>query len=213
MKKIFGVIFCIFLAVQLTGCVLTRSRNHVYYTGGLSLPYSGPKAKITVVDLETKTARAGKEVTSALRAMLIKSLSKSSRFLIEERKGSAGGDLIVLVVVEELQPQSSGGSNGIGGGGGVSSGILGGLLGPVNNKAHIIFNIRIIDAITAKVLRNDRLQAQASDAVVEGAGGSDFSGALSEYAGTPMEKAIRICINETVRYIAQATPENYYKYK
>jgi len=35
---------------------------------------------------------------------------------------------------------------------------------------------------------------------------------LGAYANTPMEKAIRICIIEAVRYIAQVIPANYYKY-
>jgi curli biogenesis system outer membrane secretion channel CsgG len=35
---------------------------------------------------------------------------------------------------------------------------------------------------------------------------------LSGYANTPMEKAIRICIIEAVRYISQTIPANYYKY-
>jgi len=125
-------------------------------------------------------------------------------------------DLIVSAAVTEFEPEASGGKAGIGGGGGVGSGVLGGLLGAALNKAHMALDIRIIDASTSEVLAATRVQGQASD--VAGGfmagffGNWGLGGGLSAYANTPMEKAIRICIIEAVRYISQTTPANYYKY-
>jgi len=125
-------------------------------------------------------------------------------------------DIIVTAAVTEFEPQASGGAAGIGGGGGVGSGILGGLLGAALNKAHMALDIRIIDTSTSEVLAATRVQGQAND--VAGAIGVGFLGGwglgagLSGYANTPMEKAIRICIIEAVRYISQVIPANYYKY-
>ncbi|HRZ13882.1 MAG TPA: CsgG/HfaB family protein [Candidatus Omnitrophota bacterium] len=125
-------------------------------------------------------------------------------------------DIIVTAAVTEFEPQASGGSAGIGGGGGVGSGILGGLLGATMNKAHMALDIRVIDTSTSEVLAATRVQGQASD--VAGGfmagffGGWALGGGLTMYANTPMEKAIRICIIEAVRYVSQVIPANYYKY-
>lgn len=125
-------------------------------------------------------------------------------------------DLIITAAVTEFEPQASGGAGGIGGGGGVASGVLGGLLGVSINKAHMALDIRIVDASTSEVLAATRVQGQASD-VAGGLmagylGGWGLGGGLSAYSNTPMEKAIRICIIEAVRYISQTIPANYYKY-
>jgi len=109
-----------------------------------------------------------------------------------------------------------GGAAGIGGGGSVASGIFGGLLGAALNKAHMALDIRIVDTSTSEILAATRVQGQASDVaggLMTGFLGSwGLGGGLSMYANTPMEKAIRICIIEAVKYISQSIPASYYKY-
>ncbi|MDI6759068.1 MAG: CsgG/HfaB family protein [Candidatus Omnitrophota bacterium] len=205
-------------------------------------PYSGPKARMAVADFNVKAAKATGEIGSGLREMLVTALINSSRFSVVERQvlsavmqeqelGISGAaqagsgpqrgkiktaDLIISAAVTEFEPQASGGAAGIGGGGSVASGILGGLLGAALNKAHMALDIRIIDASTSEVLAATRVQGQASDAsggfMAGFLGGWGLGGGLSVYANTPMEKAIRVCIIEAVRYIAQTIPANYYKY-
>jgi curli biogenesis system outer membrane secretion channel CsgG len=205
-------------------------------------PYSGPKARIAVADFEVKAAKATNQIGSGLREILVTALVNSSRFsvlerqqlkaLMQEQELSASGaaqptggpqrgqiktaELIITAAVTEFEPQASGGSAGIGGGGGVGSGILGGLLGGALNKAHMALDIRIVDASTSEVLAATRVQGQATDiggGIMAGFfGGWGLGVGLSGYANTPMEKAIRICIIEAVRYIAQTLPANYYKY-
>jgi curli biogenesis system outer membrane secretion channel CsgG len=205
-------------------------------------PYNGPKARIALADFDVKAAKATGEIGAGLREMLITALVNSNRFRVVERQAlnavmqeqelSASGaaaqgsgavrgqiktaDIIITAAVTEFEPQASGGAGGIGGGGGLGSGILGGLLGASLNKAHMALDIRIIDTSTSEVLVATRVQGQASD--IAGGfmagffGGWALGGGLSAYANTPMEKAIRICIIEGVRYISQAVPPNYYKY-
>lgn len=205
-------------------------------------PYSGPRARVAIADFDVKAAKASGEIGSGLREMLVTALINSNRFSVVERQvlsavmqeqelsasGAAqaeGGpqrgkiktaDLIVTAAVTEFEPQASGGKAGVGGGGGVGSGILGGLLGAALNKAHMALDIRIIDTSTSEVLAATRVQGQATDvggAIMAGfLGGWGLGGGLSAYANTPMEKAIRICIIEAVRYISQTVPANYYKY-
>ncbi len=205
-------------------------------------PYSGPKARMAVADFDVKAAKATGEIGSGLREMLVTALINSNRFSVVERQalsavmqeqelGASGAaqagsgpqrgkiktaDLIISAAVTEFEPQASGGSAGIGGGGSVASGILGGLLGAALNKAHMALDIRIIDASSSEILAATRVQGQASD--VSGGFMAGFLGScglgagLSAYANTPMEKAIRVCIIEAVRYISQTISANYYKY-
>jgi curli biogenesis system outer membrane secretion channel CsgG len=205
-------------------------------------PYNGPRARIAVADFDVKAAKATGEIGTGLREMLVTALVNSNRFRVVERQvlsavmqeqelaasGAAAqgagaqrgqiktADVIVTAAVTEFEPQTSGGAGGIGGGGGVGSGILGGLLGASLNKAHMALDIRIIDTSTSEVLAATRVQGQASD--ISGGfmagffGGWALGGGLAAYANTPMEKAIRICIIEGVRYISQTIPANYYKY-
>ena len=205
-------------------------------------PYSGPKARIAVADFDVKAAKATNEIGTGLREMLTTALLNSSRFSVLERQelkavmqeqelatsgaSQAGSgpqrgkiktaDLIITAAVTEFEPQASGGSAGIGGGGGIGSGILGGLLGGSLNKAHMALDIRIVDASTSEVLAATRVQGQATDVgggVMAGFMGSWALGVgLGGYANTPMEKAIRVCIIEAVRYISQTIPANYFKY-
>jgi len=206
-------------------------------------PYSGPKARIAVADFDVKAAKAGGEIGTGLREMLVTALMNSGRFSVLERQalkavmqeqelassGAAqqgvGGpqrgkiktaDILVSAAVTEFEPQASGGGGGIGGGGSIGSGILGGIIGGAMNKAHMALDLRIIDTSTSEVLASTRVQGEAKD--IAGGIGMGFFGSwglgvgLSGYANTPMEKAIRVCIIEAVRYIAQTIPANYYKY-
>ena len=201
-------------------------------------PYSGPRAMITIADVEVKAAKAGSEIGAGLREMMVTALVNSQRFQVIERqavqetvlreqelaaKGSTAqraqikpADIIVSAAVTEFEPQASGGTAGVGGGGGVGSGTLGGLLGATLNRAHIALDVRVINAATSEVLAATRVQGQASD--VAGGfmagffGGWALGSGLGAYANTPMEKAVRICIVEAVRYVSQAIPANYYQY-
>lgn len=205
-------------------------------------PYSGPRARIAVADFEVRAAKATGEIGSGLREMLVTALVNSGRFSVLERQAlsavmqeqelsisgaaQAGSgpergkiktaDLIITAAVTEFEPQASGGSAGLGGGGGVGSGLLGGLLGAALNRAHMALDIRIVDTSTSEVLAATRVQGQASDvagSIMAGFLGSwALGGGLSAYANTPMEKAIRICIIEAVRYISQTISASYYKY-
>ncbi len=249
MKRALSIIGYSLMVLGLAGCAslqqMTQPTAQVDNTAGTQPlpPYSGPKARVAVADFDVKAARAGGEIGSGLREMLVTALINSSRFSVVERQvlnavmkeqellasgaaaqGSGGpqrgklktADIIVTAAVTEFEPQASGGSAGLGGGGGVGSGLLGGLLGAALNKAHMALDLRIVDASTSEIIAATRVQGQASD--VSGyafggfLGGWALGGGLSAYANTPMEKAIRICIIEAVRYISQVIPANYYKY-
>jgi curli biogenesis system outer membrane secretion channel CsgG len=205
-------------------------------------PYNGPKARIAVSDFDVKAAKAGGEIGTGLREMLVTALMNSSRFRVVERQAlsavmqeqelaasgaaQAGGgaqrgqiktaDLMITAAVTEFEPNAKGGAAGLGGGGRVGGGILGAVLGGSVNKAHMALDIRIIDTSSSEILAATRVQGQATDmkgGILGGFLGDWGLGAgLSGYANTPMEKAIRVCIIEAVKYISQQVPYDYYKY-
>jgi curli biogenesis system outer membrane secretion channel CsgG len=168
-------------------------------------------------DFEVKTDNADSSIGLGLREILIKALIKSNRFNVVERKDE-NADLIVNAAVSEFEPQASGGRDGVGGGGGIGSGRLGGLLGAALDKAQVSLEIRVLEASTSKILGGTQapIRGQASDKMVshptDALSNLSLVGGLAIYADTPMEKAIRVCISEAVRYISQSVPANYYKY-
>jgi len=246
MKKFLFTIGYTLLIASVAGCAsMTQPTAQVDNTAGAAAlpPYSGPKARIAVADFDVKAAKAGGEIGSGLREMLVTALINSSRFSVLERQalgavmqeqelsasgaaqvGSGGpqrgkiktADIIVTAAVTEFEPAASGGMAGIGGGGGIASGVLGGLLGAAMNKSHMALDLRIVDTSTSEVLAATRVQGQATNVAGGFAmgfvGGWALGGGLGAYANTPMEKAIRICIIEAVRYISQQIPACYYKY-
>lgn len=246
MSKTILILICGISFFSLTGCaelLNTQPTAQVdNYAGAAPLPpYSGPKARIAVAEFDVKAAKAGGEIGTGLREMLVTALINSNRFSVVERQvldavmkeqelgisGAAqpGGaqkgmiktaDLIITAAVTEFEPNASGGGAGIGGGGSVGSGILGGLIGASANKAHMALDIRIVDATTSEILVATRVQGEAKDLaggfMAGFAGGFGLGGGLSIYKNTPMEKAIRVCIIEAVRYISQGVYPQYYKY-
>lgn len=217
MKKFSLFINLIIILSIVSGCAQFSPKSFFRaQPEAMPLPsYSGKKAKLMVADFEVKAAKAGTEIGPGLREMLVSALTKSGRFSVAAPKGQ-GSDLILTAAVVEFEPESSGGRSGVGGGGGSASGALGGLLGASLNKAHMTLEIRIVDATTSEVLASTRAQGSASDVSGMALAGSfdnwGLGAGLSGYANTPMEKAIRGCIIEAVRYISQTIPANYYKY-
>lgn len=247
MKNFLLLAFGVVLISGLSGCAaleqMSQPTAQVDNNAGTQAmpPYSGPKARIAVADFEVKAAKAGGEIGTGLREMLVTALMNSNRYRVVERQAlnaimqeqelgasgaaQAGGaqrgqiktaDLIITAAVTEFEPEAGGGGAGIGGGGGIAGALVGGLLSGAMNKSHMALDIRIVDASTSEVLAATRVQGQAKDFSAGFMAGFarnwGLGGGLSMYANTPMEKAIRVCIIEAVKYISQATPADYYKY-
>jgi curli biogenesis system outer membrane secretion channel CsgG len=203
-------------------------------------PYSGPKASAAVAKFQWKAGydyRHGEP--SGLRDMLSTVLVQSKRFRVLERqefdsikdeiglseegyteektakkRGKVkGADLLIVAAVTGWDPGTSGTGGGLGLGNWRG---LGGLFGGIK-KSSMAMDIRIIDTETSEVLAATRVEGEATDFNLGGFGGGiigtvGLAGGLSTYSKTPMEKAIRVCIYEAVKYIAENTPGGYYKY-
>ncbi len=201
--------------VAMLGCssatVVSSSNGGPTISQARAEPAHGPKKRIAVKAFEYKAAHY-ENVGGGLAEMLTDALFNSNAFIVEERarldevmqeqnlgdtgrfkketvapKGELeGAELLVYGSVTEFEPNCRGGS------------LL--LLGA--KEACVAINIRIVDAATGRVV---------NATTVEGTSGSGGVGlvfttspipiGLGAWAKTPMEKAMRQCIETAVNHI------------
>ena len=126
-----------------------------------------------------------------------------------------GAELLIAGAVTEFEGAQSGVGGGIGGFGGTAGRILGGIAGGIKN-AHMAIDVRVIDAKTSRVVAAASVEGKATDFALGGAlagagAGGALGGALGGWSKTPTEKALRICIQEAVKFIVTKTPQTYYR--
>jgi curli biogenesis system outer membrane secretion channel CsgG len=127
-----------------------------------------------------------------------------------------GAELLITGAVTEFEGAASGGGGGIGGIGGTAGRILGGIAGGIK-KAHMAIDVRVIDTKTSRVVAATSVEGEATDFALGGAlagagGGGALGGALGGWSKTPTEKALRVCIQEAVKFVVSKTPETYYRH-
>jgi hypothetical protein len=72
--------------------------------------------------------------------------------------------------------------------------------------------VKVIDTRTGRVLASEQVEGKATDIGGGfGAGNYRLAGAFGAYSKTPMEKAIRVSIEEAVKLIVAKTPPEYYR--
>jgi len=129
-----------------------------------------------------------------------------------------GAELLITGAVTEFEGAASGGGGGIGGIGGLGTAgrVLGGIAGGFK-KAHMAIDMRVIDTRTSRIVAATSVEGEATDFALGGAlagagSGGALGGALGGWSKTPTEKALRICIQEAVKFIVTKTPATYYHY-
>jgi len=239
-RRIFlTLFFSILLCAGIASAVEPTARVDTGLEGQLP-PYAGAKASTAVAKFEWKAGydyHHGEP--SGLRDMLSTVLVQSKRFRVLERqefnaikdeiglseegyteqqtakkRGKVkGADLLIVAAVTGWDPGTSGTGGGIGIGNWKG---FGGILGGIT-KSSMAMDIRIFDTETSEVLAATCVEGEATDFNLGGFGGGiigtvGLAGGLSTYSRTPMEKAIRVCIYEAVKYIIENTPREYFKY-
>ena len=202
--------------------------------------YTGPRAKATVSKFSWKADKKEAGVTEGLQDMLTTLLVQSKRFRVVERqefgvikdeialgesgyigkgegaeKGNVkGADILVVAAITGWEPEAEKTEAGLGGLIPQAK-ILAGLKGSIK-KSSMAMDIRIIDASTSEVLAATRVEGEAKEVGLGGLVGVFSSvplgGGLSKYSKTPMEKAVRVCMKEAIKYIIENTPKEYFKY-
>jgi outer membrane protein OmpA-like peptidoglycan-associated protein/curli biogenesis system outer membrane secretion channel CsgG len=133
-----------------------------------------------------------------------------------------GAEILVTAAITEFEPGSSGAEAGLGASGqrgGGTSNLAGRLFGNVVGKlagsfqsSHIALDMRLIDTRTSRIVAATSVKGDATDiAGLGGLAGGGLSGELSGYSKTPMEKAIRLAIQNAVQFVLAQTPAQYYR--
>jgi len=201
--------------------------------------YSGPKARIAVSRFTDKTAKGWwtGEIGDGMAEMMATALFNTNRFIVLERQQigdvlaeqdlGAGGrvqqetsapigqiegaELLITGAVTGYEPGASGYFGGIGGG---KKDIAGGVIAALKGS-YIAIDVRVIDTKTSRILSAATVEGTASD--IEGLigmaiGKIGLGTGLGGWSKTPMEKALRLCIQESVNFIVSKTPAEYYHY-
>jgi len=204
--------------------------------------YKGPKARIAVASFTCKAAKCNGEIGSGIADMLTSALFQTGRFIVVERSSEGlraieqeynlarsglvgqnvpkrghleGADILVVGAITAFEPHAEG--VGIGG---LAIPLSVPLIGGVRvgrNEAYIAADIRLIDVRTGRIINTTTVVGKASSWKLGGLGGGYHNnlilgGGLEMYKNTPMEKAIRVMIDNAVKKIAELVPENYYRY-
>lgn len=127
-----------------------------------------------------------------------------------------GAELLVMGAVTEFEPGSKGGGGSVGGAGipGVGGLIFGAISGGFK-ESHLAIDLRLVDARTSRIVHATSVEGTATDVnlggLLGGAGaGVAMAGSLGGWSKTPMEKALRICLNKAVEFVVSQTPAQYY---
>jgi curli biogenesis system outer membrane secretion channel CsgG len=196
----------------------------------------GPKARVAVTRFTDKSAKGYNRIGDGMAEMLANALFNTNRYIVLERQsiddvlkeqdlGASGrvkqetaakigeiegADLLIEGTITEFEPGSSGAGGGIGG---ISRGlgVIGGVLGGIKSS-HVAMIVKVIDARTGRRLASEQVEGKATDIGGIGSlGGYHLAGAFGAYSKTPMEKAIRVAIDETVKLIVVKTPAEYFR--
>ena len=228
---------CAVVMVLGSSCAAVQPSATVTSGGGPGLaeaqtiPYNGPKARITVAKFVDKSAKGYSEIGDGMTEMITTALFNTNRFIVLERselsevlreqdlgasgrikKGTEapvgeieGAELLVVGAITEFEPNAGGFV------GGTTSGFIGVVIG--GKTAHLAIDIRIIDAKTSRILAAQSVEGNAQDiGGVAGVAVGPLAHGFGVFAKTPMEKAIRVCLQTAVNFITQQTPAQYYHY-
>lgn len=201
--------------VAVAGCT---SAKVVSSSGGPSIqqaqqePYNGPKKRIAVKAFEFKAARGSREIGRGMSDMLADSLFSSNRFIVLEREnikevmdeqdfGASGrvkketaapigelegAELLIRGSITEFEPNCKGGA----------------VLVIAAKQACITVNLRIVDAKTGRVVNATTVEGRSGSmgaGLIFATGGLPVG--LGGWSKTPMESAIRNCIETAVKHI------------
>jgi curli biogenesis system outer membrane secretion channel CsgG len=206
------------LAAVLAGCY-SSSATVIDSRGGQTIQqaqaaqWNGPQKRIAVSAFEYRANNGSAEIGGGMTDMLTNALFNTGRFIVLERERLEevtaeqdraktgrfkketvaptgeleGAELLIRGSVTEFEPNCKGGS----------------VLVASGKEACVGINIRIIDAKTGRVVNATTVEGTSADHRVGliYTGGSGLPIGLGSYSNTPMEAAIRNCIETAVQHI------------
>jgi curli biogenesis system outer membrane secretion channel CsgG len=196
-----------------TANVISSSGNGPTIRQAQAESYNGPKQRIAVTGFDFRAGQGSREIGDGMTDMLTDSLFNTGRFIVVERerlgdvtgeqdlanskrfkKDTAapigqleGAQLLIRGSITQFEPNCKGGS----------------VILASAKEACMAINLRILDAATGRVVNATTVEGTSRSGSV----GLIFSGGslpvgLGAYSHTPMEAAIRQCIEAAVQFIA-----------
>ncbi len=206
------------LAVPLAGCygssaTVVDSGRAPTVQQAQAAPYQGPQKRIAVSAFEYRAGKGSSEIGDGMSDMLTNALFSTGKFIVLERerldevmdeqdlaasgrfkketaapKGELeGAELLIRGSVIQFEPKCKGGS----------AILISG------NQACMAINLRIVDAKTGRVVNATTVEGTSANnrvGILFPAGSLPIG--LGAYSNTPMEAAIRNCIDAAVKHIA-----------
>lgn len=209
----------LFLTVPLAGCfgssaTVVDTGNAPTIQQAQAAAYDGPQKRIAVSAFDFRAGQGSSEIGEGMSDMLTNALFNTGRFIVLEReqlnevieeqdraasgrfkketaapKGELeGAELLIRGSVIQFEPKCRGGS----------AILISG------NEACMAINLRIIEAKTGRVVNATTVEGTSAENRVGiiFTRGSALPIGLGTYSKTPMEAAIRNCIEAAVQHIA-----------
>jgi curli biogenesis system outer membrane secretion channel CsgG len=173
--------------------------------------YKGPKARVVVIKFPVRGQETS-QVGDGMVEMLRHAMLATNRYIIQVRKSpedvsrnqSTGGsdqfkkedeiDILVEGLVKEFK-------QGIAGAGEESGG-----------TSYVALMVTVTDPRTGKIFATERVRGKATYfGGTVGKGGGRLPEVFKDFSKTPMEKAIRIAIEESTSFIVAKTPSESYR--
>jgi len=214
-RSLLALFATVALLINLSACSSARvvsGDNGPTISEAQAEPYDGPKKRIAVTRFENKASRGSGAIGRGLSEMLADSLFNTNRFIVLERqridevmqeqdladsgrfrqetvapKGELeGAELIIRGSVTQFEPNCRGGS----------------LLLVGAKEACVAINLRIIDVRTGRIVNSTTVEGSSGTANI----GLIFTTSplpigLGGWSKTPMESAMRRCIETAVQHI------------
>lgn len=229
-KTLISTVTFIALMFAITNCAptatVTKGTAAPTISQAQAVP-AGAMKRIAVMKFDDKTAKGWRGIGEGMSEMLATALVDSGRFIVLERQairdviqeqdlGASGrvkretaapvgeiegAELLIYGAVTEFEPEKGG----IGGGTfvpGLKTGVIGGV-----KWAHVAIDLRIVDAKTSRIVATTKVEGKSTDigggvGTVIGGGKTRMPIALGGWSKTPMEQAIRVCIDQAVNFIS-----------
>lgn len=198
----------------------------------------GNKALVAVGDFRVKAAAANQSIGDGLREMLLTALYRSGSYVVVERmdiqglaaeqalsrsrmarEGSAVpqqqmdvADIMVYGAVTEFEGAAKGSSFQVA----VPRAPIS--VGHDSSTAHMAIDIRVVDVSSGRILGAQRIvgDAKSSQSSLGGTPtirGIGIPASLGVFSNTPMEEAIRSCVDKAVGYVSATVPANYFRHR
>jgi curli biogenesis system outer membrane secretion channel CsgG len=199
---------------------------------------AGNKALVAIGDFRVKAATANQAIGDGLREMLLTALYRSGNYVVVERmdiqglaaeqalsrsrlarEGSAVpdqqmdvADIMVYGAVTEFEGAAKGSA--------FQAAVP---LAPLSfgrdtSTAHMAIDVRVVDVASGRVLGAQRIvgdakSSQTALSVTPTVRGVGIPASLGVFSNTPMEQAIRSCVERAVAYVTATVPAGYFRHR